>query len=151
MLEQKILELTPDDVADLEARRDWVRNHYTPEALHKYDTVDGKIRLLDTIIKSKWVEPDARGKQISLGVALGDAFAQELGLIWVIVEDNMGRVAAVHEPQYPQREYVLFPRSMIWKRVERDEIIDVRVLFNAICKRFREELAKYLEAQARLK
>jgi Domain of unknown function (DUF3806) len=151
MVEQKILALTPEDAEELEARRDWVRNHYTPEALHKYDTVDGKIRLLETIIKSKWVEPDEKGKQISLGVTLGDAFAQELGLIWVIVEDHLGRDAAVYEPQHPQRENVLFPRSMIWKRVERDEFIDIRELFDVICNRHREDLASYLERQSRPK
>jgi hypothetical protein len=34
------------------------------------------------------------------------------------------------------------------KRIERDEFIDVRVLFDAICNRFREELAKYLARQS---
>jgi hypothetical protein len=56
-MEQKIEALAPDDVARVEKQRVWVRDHYDSGAQHQYETVEGKLRLLDTIIRSKWIEP----------------------------------------------------------------------------------------------
>ena len=72
-MEQKIEALAPDDVAHLEKQRVWVRDHYDAAARHQYETVEGKLRLLDTIIRSKWIEPSETWKLQSLGVTFGDA------------------------------------------------------------------------------
>jgi hypothetical protein len=47
---QKIEALAPADVEHVERQRTWVRDHYEPDARHQYDTVEGKLQLLDTII-----------------------------------------------------------------------------------------------------
>src|SRR5882672_7828675 len=90
-MEQKFEPLNPDDIADLEAKRAWVRDHYDEAARHKYETLDGKLHLLDTILRSKWIAPDETLNLQCLGATFGDALAQRLSLTWVAVEDNLGR------------------------------------------------------------
>src|SRR5262252_9593372 len=94
-MDQKFEPLNPDDIADLEAKRTWVRGHYDEVARGKYDTLDEKLRLLDAILQNKWIAPDETLKLQCLGVTFGDALAQNLGLTWVAVEDQYGRDPAL--------------------------------------------------------
>jgi hypothetical protein len=127
---QKIEALAPADVEYVERQRTWVRDHYEPDARHQYDTVEGKLQLLDTIIRSDWIEPSETWKLQSLGIALGDAIAQQTGLCWVAVEDQHGRDPAL---RYQNTSLVVFPLTMISKRIERGETVDVHELFNGVC------------------
>ena len=97
-MEQKIEPLSADDAAGVEKQRTWVRDHYDPAARHHYDTLEGKLRLLDTILGQNWIKPDETWKLQSLGIAFGDALAQEMGLHWVAVEDEYGRDPALQDP-----------------------------------------------------
>lgn len=65
--------------------------HFEPHARHLYESLAGKLELLRTIVDSKWVEPRETVKWQCLGVTLGDARAQELGMRWVAVEHELGR------------------------------------------------------------
>ena len=65
----------------------------------------------------------------ALGVVLGDAFVQELDAKWVIVNDPFGRNAAV---QIPGTTVYLFAVTMIQKRVEEGEDMDVQAFFHAV-------------------
>jgi hypothetical protein len=44
------------DLADLEAKRRWLREHYDEAVRHQYDTLEGKLRLLATILDHAWVD-----------------------------------------------------------------------------------------------
>jgi hypothetical protein len=139
-MEQKIEALTPDDLARVEKQRAWVRDHYDEAARNRYGTVEGKLRLLDTIIGSKWIESSETWKLQSLGITFGDALAQELGLIWVAVEDEHGRDPALRDQG---TSIVIFPMTTLSKRIERGETVDVCALFGAACQsvaRLRSEL-----------
>jgi hypothetical protein len=94
---QKIMAMSPDDAAHVEKQRTWVRDHYDANARDHYQTVEGKLRLLDTIVCSDWIARDETWKLQSLGVTCGDALAQELGLSWVTVEDEYGSDPALHD------------------------------------------------------
>lgn len=54
---QHIEPLTGGDADDVAAKRKWVRDHFEPEAAHKYEVLGEKLRLLDTILRNKWVAP----------------------------------------------------------------------------------------------
>jgi hypothetical protein len=139
-MEQRIEALSVDDVARVEKQRAWVRDHYDVAARHQYETVDGKLRLLDTIIRSKWIEPTETWKWQSLGITFGDALAQKMGLVWVAVEDTHGRDPALRDQG---TSIVIFPMTTISKRIERGEAMDVRALFDAACRsvvRLRDDL-----------
>jgi len=129
-MDQKFEPLNPDDIADLEAKRTWVRGHYDEVARGKYDTLDEKLRLLDAILQNKWIAPDETLKLQCLGVTFGDALAQRLGLTWVAVEDDFGRDAALTLDGTSIR---VFPLTSISKRIERREEVDVYGLFEQVC------------------
>lgn len=129
-MEQKIEELSAEDAERVEKQRGWVRDHYTPESVHKYETLDGKLRLLEIILKNKWIEPTETWKLQSLGITFGDALVQKMGVTWVAVEDEYGRDPALRDPG---SSVVMFPSTTISKRVERGETVDVRDLFERFC------------------
>ncbi len=129
-MDQKVEPLNPDDAANLEAKRKWVREHYDETARHEYETLHGKLRLLDTILRNKWVEPTETLKLQCLGIAFGDALAQKLGLQWVAVEDEYGRDPALSQMG---TSLLVFPMTSISKRIERGEEIDLNRLFETAC------------------
>jgi uncharacterized protein DUF3806 len=129
-MDQKIRPLSAMDTSRLESQRSWVRNHYDPEARHQYDTLEGKLRLLETILRENWIRPSEASKLQSLGIALGDAFAEEMGLEWVTAEDDLGCDPALRDRG---TSIVIFPLTMISKRIERGEAVDIRELFAGIC------------------
>ena len=50
-----------------------------------------------------------------MGVIMGDLLAAELGMRWVLYEDNVGRSRAL---RYQKSDNVLFPMTMIARRRE---------------------------------
>ncbi len=129
-MNQRFERLNSEDIADLEAKRNWVRDHYDEAARHKYDSLEGKLRLLDAILRNKWIAPDETLKLQCLGVAFGDALAQKLGLKWVAIEDDNGRDPAL---TLEGTSVKVFPLTSISKRVERGEEVDVYALFEDAC------------------
>jgi hypothetical protein len=136
---QKIEALSNDDLSHVEKQRSWVRDHYDAGARHLYETVEGKLRLLETIVRSGWIEPAETWKLQSLGITLGDALVQELGLTWVAVEDEHGRDPAV---RVDDTSILLLPLTSISKRIERGEPVNVRELFDWYCVKIGELKAK---------
>ena len=130
-MEQKFEPLNARDIADLEAKRQWVREHYDEAAQHKYTSLEGKLLLLDTILRNQWIAADETLKLQCLGVTLGDALAQKLGLAWVAVEDDYGRDPALTLEGTSVR---IFPLTSISKRIERGEDVDVNELFEGFCR-----------------
>ena len=128
-MDQRVTKPTDNELAQLEAQRSWVRDHYDVAARGKYDTLPGKLNLLQAILDAGWIEPTETVKLQSLGTTLGDALVQDLGLEWVTVEDDHGRSVAV---RFPGTTVIAFPRTMISKRVERGEAVDVKRLFEGI-------------------
>lgn len=127
--------LEPSDKIYLDEARSWVKGHFTDNADDKYSPIDGKLRVLDTILRSKWVEPGETLKLQLLGVAFGDAIAQELMLEWVVVDDEYGRSPALN---WPGTSLDIYPLTVISKRVEDGEDVDVYELFEGICNRLKE-------------
>jgi hypothetical protein len=124
---QQIHTPAESDIADVEAKREWVRSHFEPEARHKYATLEGKLRLLDTILSNRWIEPTETLKLQCLGITFGDALAQELGMKWVVVEDEYGRDPALC---FADSAVLAFPLTSISKRAEQGEVVNVYELFS---------------------
>ena len=134
-MEQKVEELSLEDSARVEAQRKWVREHYPPESEDKYQTLEGKLSLLDAILKNKWIEPNEAIKLQCLGITFGDALAQKLGLKWIAVEDEYGRDPALI---VEGTSIITFPLTSISKRVENGEEVDVFNLFDNACSKINE-------------
>jgi uncharacterized protein DUF3806 len=82
--------------------------------------------LLQKFIDEKALRPDQTYELQCLGIALGQVFAAETPLRWVMVEDEYGRDPAL---QYPDTTIILFPLTMISKRVEQGREVDVADIF----------------------
>jgi hypothetical protein len=54
-------------------------------------------------------------------------FVQDMGMEWIMVEDEYGRDPAV---RLPNTRIILYPMTMISKRIERGEKVDVFELYN---------------------
>ena len=128
-MRQIIREISDEMKLRIEAQRDWVRNHYNADSLVKYDSFDGKLELLDIIIKSNWIQKDEKYKLQCLGITIGDALVQALNFTWVEVEDEYGTDPAL---KLGDSSLILFPLTMISKRIEKDEKVDVFELFEKI-------------------
>ena len=126
---QKIRNLSSSLNKDITAKRDWVRNHYTPETINEYETFEGKLILLDTILKSNWIDKSETLKLQCLGITLGDIIAQDLGLNWVEIEDEYGIDPAL---RFGETSLIVFPQTMISKRVEKGETVDIYELYELL-------------------
>lgn len=138
---QKVEAMSEDDTQQIERQRNWVRDHSDLGSKHLYETLEGKLSLIEAILGNNWIKGDETWKLQSLGIAFGDSLAQELGMQWVTVEDEYGRDPALHDHG---TTIVLFPLTSISKRIERGETVDVRELFERACltvTRLRAELA----------
>lgn len=128
-MKQIIRELSDEMIIRLEKQRDWVRNHYSPESTFKYESINGKLELLDTIIKSNWIQKDETLKLQCLGVTLGDIIVQDLNFKWVEIEDEYGIDPAL---QLEGTSIIIFPLTMLSKRIEKSETINLNEFYNTI-------------------
>lgn len=129
-MSQEFLPLSETDLQNLEAKRRWVREHYERDAEAKYQKLSGKLALLSAILSNGWIQPDETLKLQCLGISFGDALAQLMGLEWRMVVDEYGRDPALIQPG---TSIVLFPQTMISKRIENGERVDVHELFKSTC------------------
>ena len=119
----------------IKAKRDWVRNHYTPETINEYETIEGKFKLLDVILKSCWYQKHETLNLQSLGMTLGDIFVQDMGFKQVEIVDEIGETAAV---KFADTSIILYPVTMISKRMGRDEEIDIYDLYDKVKQKVQE-------------
>jgi hypothetical protein len=118
--------LSGEDEARLEQARAWVKGHFTEGADQKYAMLDDKLRVLDAILANDWVSLDETWKLQALGVTFGDALAEKLMLDWVVVHDEIGRDPALN---WPGNSLLCYPLTMIAKRIEAGQRVDVYDLF----------------------
>lgn len=121
--------LQPEEQSYLQAQRGWLKAHFPDEREARYATVEGKIDLLDRILKNGWANPEDRRQLQALGAGLGDALVQELGMEWVTVQDEQGRDPAIH---WPGTSVVCFPMTMISSRVEDGQSVDAASFYAAV-------------------
>lgn len=128
-MEQTITEPTDDDISRL------ARQVLTVEALvgalaHDDTDLD---RLQEALTRLK---PDQTYELQCLGIVFGTLLVEVIdGIDWAMVEDDYGRDPAL---RYLATSMLLFPMTMISKRVEDGEQVDVRELFDGIVAKFEE-------------
>ena len=130
MTEDTPIPLRAEESERIEAARIWVKGHFNNGSDERYAPLEGKLYLIETILKNGWVERTETWKLQALGIAFGDALAQKLMLDWVTVDDEYGCDPALN---WPGTSLYSYPLTMISKRIERGEDVDVRELFNATC------------------
>ena len=129
-MQQTVTPLSSADGARLAAQRAVCEAYLGDGASRaKYATAAGKLGLVRALLAQRVFRREQTYELQCLGVVLGDALAQELGLQWVMVDDESGRDPAL---QVPGTTVLLFPLTMLAKRIERGEAVDVFELFNGV-------------------
>ncbi|NSX55964.1 DUF3806 domain-containing protein [Parasulfitobacter algicola] len=126
-MEQTVSPLSVKDSERLEVQRSVVINFVSEGSLEQYRTAAGKLGTLRALLEAGVFEADQTYELQCMGIVLGDALVQQHGFEWVAVEDDFGRDPAL---RVERTSVLLFPLTMISKRVERGEIVDVFDLFN---------------------
>ncbi|MDR2860746.1 MAG: DUF3806 domain-containing protein [Elusimicrobiota bacterium] len=120
--------MSKEMIERVEENRNWVKGYFKSE--YKYKTIEGKLYLLQGIIDQKFIKKDETDKLQSLGVVFGDALAEGLSLHWVEIEDEYGIDPAL---RYLETNILLFPLTILSKRIEKGEEINIKELFDGIC------------------
>jgi hypothetical protein len=128
--EQIISELTDEDVAALAEQRSLIESYLgDEESRRKYQKPVGKLGLLRALLEKQVFSAEQTYELQSMGVVLGDVFAQDLGMGWIVVEDSFGRTPAL---RYPNTTIILYPITMISKRIEAGEQVDIFDMYNSL-------------------
>jgi hypothetical protein len=144
--QQKITALTEADQKRLRDQRAVVEAYLGNEdSKRKYQTAAGKLGTIRAVLQAGIFKRDQTYELQCLGIVLGDAFVQELGMEWIMVEDEYGRDPAV---RMPGTTIILHPLTMISKRIERGEPVDVFDLFNGIAAQV-EEITRIADSEPR--
>ena len=129
MAEQTISALTDDDLERLEEQRAIVARYLDEDGLKKFETTPGKLGTLHALLDATVFSPQQTYELQSMGIVFGDVFVQDMGFNWIMVSDEYGRDPAI---QFRDTNVILFPLTMISKRIERGETVDVFDLYNDI-------------------
>jgi len=86
--------------------------------------------LIQTVLDQKIVEPEATYSLQALGIAFGKVFIENnLFYDWWMVEDEYGRDPAI---RYKETTLLVFPQTMISKRIEDGEQVDVHKMYHGL-------------------
>jgi len=96
---------------------------------------EGETRDLTTLqrlLDGDWIEREDVFSQQAVGVALGDVMARNLGLHWVVVDDDYGRSRAL---RWEKEDDLFFPVTMVSKRIGQRRSVDVYDLYDFVADR----------------
>lgn len=129
------LTLAPEEQEWLDTARGWIKGHFANDPEKAYESIEGKLAVIRANLAQGWVSAEDTWKLQSLGVALGDALAQDLMLDWVTVDDEYGRQPAL---SWPGTSILLFPLTMISQRLEEGEALDIDTMYETTRERLTE-------------
>jgi hypothetical protein len=133
------MNITPLDDADqerLREKRSVVEQRLSNEHLkEKYKSVAGKLDAIHAMLRTEGFQQEQVHEHECLGVILGDAFVQELGMQWIMIEDDSRRTPAI---QLPKTSLVLYPMTIIANFIERGAKVNVFELFNGVARMVKE-------------
>ncbi len=135
MAEQEISALTVADQKRLAEQRQVVMQFLRDDDRGKYRTAAGKLGALRALLEAQVFDSSQTYELQSMGIVLGDVFVQDLGLHWIMVEDEYGRDPAI---RHAESSIIIFPLTMISKRVERGDKVDVFELYNGVAAQINE-------------
>lgn len=137
--DMKTRPLDSKELAALESERSWLR-----DVIDQFGTEFRMTRQpadIPTLQSLLDISPFSSGDEdalITLGGAFGDVVAETLGLDWVVVEDEYGIDFAI---KHPTKMVVAFPLTMILKRVEDGEEINLTELYHGVVAAMRQQIA----------
>jgi hypothetical protein len=140
--DQTFRDLTTEDCAWLADQRARTEKFIegNEDARQKYETAVGKLGTIRAVLDAKCFRPDQTFELQGLGIILGDVFSSEMGMKWQMVEDASGVSPCL---VMEGTSIIIYPQTMISKRMERGETVDVFDLFNGVCGQIDEFNSKW--------
>ena len=129
--------LSGDLAAEVDARRDWVWSSVSADT--PLDRNDDRTALSVIVALLGEVRPDETWKLQSLGIVFGDVLARVTGAEWVQIDDEHGTDAAL---RFGGPDDLAFPMTMLSKRVEAGEEVNVLELFRSVATAIGEAQAR---------
>lgn len=132
---QHIFEPTYNDIDDINERIKKVLNIHEDE-IDTYHDTDKTISLIQKIIDENVFQVDSTYELQSLGIALGDYIQYKNNdFHWAVIRDEYGRDICL---QYKTLALTIFPMTMISKRIEDGENVNVSELFSDLLDKINE-------------
>lgn len=127
---QRIEPLNAEDSARLARQLDHAEVLVSEAAGARLSGNLSDLHLLQRVLDSKLVEPEATYSLQALGVAFGKVFVGDHDdYDWWMVEDAFGRDPAI---RYKETALLVFPQSIISKRVENGDLFAVPSLYEQV-------------------
>ena len=139
MAKQTISELTEGDTQRLEEQREVVTRYLDDTGLQQFQAAAGKLGTLRALLDAKVFSPEQTYELQCMGIVLGDVFVQDMSFHWIMVEDEYGRDPAI---RYGDTSVILYPLTMISKRIEKNEPVDVFDLYNGVAAQAEKLIAR---------
>ncbi|MEM0954272.1 MAG: DUF3806 domain-containing protein [Pseudomonadota bacterium] len=95
------------------------------------------LEVLQLLLDRHAVDPSDTSTLQAMGIVMGDRLGDELGLHWVIYEDRLGRTRAL---RYRDGDALLYPVTMISRRIEVGARADVAAIYAKAAAAIRSEL-----------
>lgn len=86
--------LSTTDMLQIESQREWVREHYLPPARDKFNTIEGKLNIIDAILNGPTSGALSADQQRALEIVFADALMQDTKAQWAIVVEGEVRTPA---------------------------------------------------------
>jgi len=133
--------LTKNDLKHLDFQRDEITRHLSDDDKSgAYATAMGKLTTLKILLDTNIFNAEHTHELQCMGVILGDIFVLENNFRWVIAEDHYGRTPAI---VHNNEQLTFFPVTMISKRIERGEKVDIVKLYRKLCNQINSLIADY--------
>jgi hypothetical protein len=140
MSDQRIEAPNESDIDDI-ARALIHADHVINEALgSKLNGSRADLMLIQKLLDAGTVEREATYTLQALGLAFGKVFIEEnADYDWWMVQDEFGRDPAI---RYKRSSLLAYPRTMLSKRLEDGEPVNVTELFDGLCRKMEELVEK---------
>lgn len=102
---------------------------------------ESDLMAIQAALDTRHIEPEATYSLQALGMAFGKVFVENHeDYDWWMVEDDYGRDPAI---RYKDTTLLLFPQTMISKRIEDGETVDVRAIYEGLEQQVARILAEH--------
>lgn len=140
-MEQKIVSPAKSDLRAIATQLMHASELVSEASGHELTGTRTDLAALQKVIDSKLVEPEATYSLQALGLAFGKVFiSTRTDFDWWMVEDEYGRDPTL---RYKQTSLLLFPKTMISKRIEDGKAVNVTEMFEGLQETVREVLAEH--------
>ncbi|MES2037157.1 MAG: rhomboid family intramembrane serine protease [Pseudomonadota bacterium] len=129
------------DILKAESQRNWVKQQYLPEARTQFDTIEGKLRIIEVILQQKPIEARATHEVQAIELVFADALVQETGLKWAVIDNDQQRIFVMTSADAPPVIFSPVPASKIMQAVmNANEDANLSGLFKTSVQTIRENL-----------